>query len=106
MRTTKGDTIFGETNKSTSYTSTDRGSVYPRATPYVGEDASLALLMYQMNKDRREQEKRLEEELQIQRESLKSIAQAMEENRPRNTRPSSPETLFNSGDEDDHGSVV
>ena len=62
--------------------------------------------MYQMNKDRGEREKRLEEELRIQRESLKSIAQAMEENRPRNTRPSSPETLFNSGDDDDHGSVA
>ena len=35
-----------------------------------------------------------------------SIAQAMEENRPRNTRPSSPETLFNSGDDDDHRSVA
>ena len=59
-----------------------------------------------MNQDRGEREKRLEEELRIQRESLKSIAQAMEENRPRNTRSSSPETLFNSGDEDDHGSVT
>ena len=59
-----------------------------------------------MNQDRGEREKRLEEELRIQRESLKSIAQAMEENRPRNTRPSSPETSFNSGDDHDYGSVV
>ena len=59
--------------------SAHRGSVYPRATPSVGEDASLALLVYQMNKDRGEREKRLKEELRIQRESLKSIAQAMEE---------------------------
>ena len=86
--------------------SADRGSVHPRATPSVVEEASPAILIHQMNQDRGEREKRLEEELRIQRESLKSIAQAMEENRPRNTRPSSPETLFNSGDDDDHGSVA
>ena len=62
--------------------------------------------MYQMNKDRGEREKRLEEELRIHRESLKSIAQVMEENRPSNTRRISPETLLNSGDEDYHGSVA
>ena len=43
--------------------SADRCSVYSRAIPSVGEDASLALLMYQMNKDRGEREKHLEEEL-------------------------------------------
>ena len=37
---------------------------------------------------------------------MKSIAQAMEETKPRNTRPSCPETLFNSSDDDDHGSVA
>ena len=62
--------------------------------------------MYQLNKYQGEREKRLEEELRIQSESLKSIAQAMEENRPRNTRPTGPEALFNSSDEDDNGSVA
>jgi len=77
-----------------------------RTTPSVSADANLALLMYQMDKDRGEREIRLEEEFRRQRESLANIVQAMEENRPRDRRPMIADSLLYSGDDNEQGNVA